>query len=184
MTRTYILAVLVLLAAAYVFRMKSMKAQSELEAAKERIRLVSQQPVARPVAAVAHREIVTPNKPAAAQGPQPEGAEPQEVQPAATADSVGRVAHLTKGTFTEVDGTIVYSADAQLDIGHGRLVSSPTGVMVSDVEQQHIAGDLLIESADGTATRAENAYLALDPASAATTLESTTAEKGDEPKQE
>jgi|HubBroStandDraft_1064217.scaffolds.fasta_scaffold379695_1 hypothetical protein len=183
MTRTYILAVLVLIAGACVYRMKSLKAQSELEAAKERIRLVEQQAVARPAAVAARAATPVPARNVVALKPVPEAAQPQAVQPAAPADSVVRVARLTKGTFTEVDGTIVYSADAQLDIGHGRLVSSPTGVMVSDLEQQHISGDLVIESADGTETRAETAYLVLDQAGTVTTPESTGAEKPDEPKQ-
>ena len=69
--------------------------------------------------------------------------------------------HLVKGTFIRVDGTLVYSADAQLDIGHGMLVSSPTGVMVADEELRHISGDLVIERA-GTSTTMENAFLTVD----------------------
>jgi len=53
---------------------------------------------------------------------------------------------LAKGSYVLVDGTVVYSPDAQLKLGRGVLISSPTGVMVSDPQQKEVAGDLTIES--------------------------------------
>lgn len=57
---------------------------------------------------------------------------------------------LVNGTYTLVDGTVVYSPDAQLKLGSGWLISSPTGVMVSDKEQKIIAGDLTLQNAKRT----------------------------------
>jgi hypothetical protein len=79
-----------------------------------------------------------------------------------------------------VDGTIVYSADAQLDIGHGMLVSSPSGVMVSDEAQQHISGDLVIETQNDTTTM-QNAFLTVDKAHVETTSDSSVTVKKEGP---
>lgn len=57
---------------------------------------------------------------------------------------------LIKGTYTLLDGTILYSADAQLRLGDGFLISSPSGLMVSDDIQSVVGGDLKIETARGT----------------------------------
>lgn len=157
---TYILFALVALAAAYVVRMRQARAGMELAAAKERIRLAAQAPVPRPAPAVRR-----PPAPAAA--PEREGA-PEPVapdttpQPLAPADAPApvseRVARLVKGTSSQEDGTIVYSVDAQLDIGNGMTVSSYSGVMVSDEDMKHISGDLLVQSGD-VSTKMANAYL-------------------------
>jgi len=80
-----------------------------------------------------------------------------------------------------VDGTIVYGPDAQLDIGHGMLVSSPSGVMVSDADQRHIAGDLVIDTQDGTTTT-ENAFLSVDSAHVEFTSDSAVTVRKDGPK--
>jgi hypothetical protein len=115
---------------------------------------------------------------AAAQAGQTEPGQPQTSEITAPTGETERVAHLTKGTFTQVDGTIVYSADAQLDIGHGMLVSSPSGVMVSDEYLQHISGDLVVEKGD-TLTTMENAFLTVDNAHVEMTSDSSTTTKKD-----
>jgi hypothetical protein len=72
------------------------------------------------------------------------------------------VATLTKGTYKLVDGTVVYSPEAQMKIG-GKLIFSPTGVMVSDESQKIFSGDLAIETARGT-VQFSDAVLTLDDA--------------------
>ncbi len=176
MKRTYILAVMVLIAAAYVFKMKFMGNRSGLKAAEDRIRNVAQQPVARAAPA---RTAASADRAAAAQAGAGEHAGPLTAEFTQPTGETERVAHLTKGTFTQVDGTIVYSADAQLDIGHGMLVSSPSGVMVSDEYLQHISGDLVIEKGD-TRTTMENAFLTLDNAHVEMTSDSSATTKKDE----
>jgi hypothetical protein len=57
---------------------------------------------------------------------------------------------LIRGTYTLLDGTVIYSPDAQLKVGTGTLISSPTGLMVSDEEQEIIGGDLAIETEKAT----------------------------------
>jgi hypothetical protein len=176
MKRTYILSVLVLIAAAYVFKMKFMGSPSGLEAAKDRIRNASQQPVAKTTPS---RTPAMPPPAGRNSGPQlgpAETAQPQTAEVSMPPGENERVAHLTKGTFTQVDGTIVYSADAQIDIGHGMLVSSPSGVMVSDEALQHISGDLVLEEGD-TLTTMENAFLTLDNAHVEMTSDSSTKAK-------
>ena len=157
---TYILFALVALASAYVVRMRQARTRMDLEAAKERIRLVPSQAVAAPLPAKASARAEAP----AADGdiaPPPPQADPAPQAPAqadAPASGNERVARLTKGTSSPVDGTIVYSADAQLDIGNGMTVSSYSGVMVSDEAMKHISGDLLVQSGD-VSTKMEKAFL-------------------------
>jgi hypothetical protein len=55
-------------------------------------------------------------------------------------------AQAAKGTYVLPDGTIVYGKNTLLRLRNGTIVSSPTGVMVSDAGLDHIDGDLLIES--------------------------------------
>jgi len=57
---------------------------------------------------------------------------------------------LLKGSYTQVDDTRVYSPDAQLKVARGVLVTSPTGLMLSDNNLATIAGDLAVETAAGT----------------------------------
>lgn len=57
---------------------------------------------------------------------------------------------LVKGSYTLLDGTILYSDDAQLRLGPDFLVSSPTGLMVSDHTQSVVGGDLKVETERGT----------------------------------
>ncbi len=160
MKRTYILGALVLICIAYIWNKQRSGVEGDLATAREKIAHLSQQPTA-------HREAPLAQPPALRQGPAPVSPD-IKAEPGAEAfrSSAGdgekdKAVHLVKGTFTVVDGAIIYGADAQLDIGHGILVSSPTGVMVSDADQQHIAGDLVIETLEGTTTT-ENAFLSVD----------------------
>lgn len=57
---------------------------------------------------------------------------------------------LVKGTYALMDDTLVYSADAQLKVGKSVLISSPTGLMLSDREVATVAGDLAVETPSGT----------------------------------
>jgi hypothetical protein len=159
MGRTYVLAVLVLICAAYLFRTKYGRPRSGLEAAKEKIENISKQPTAHDDRTAFF--AATPHAGTAAASAETSDPARVDAQPPGTPGEDAKVTHLAKGTFTVVDGMIIYSADAQLDIGHGRLVSSPTGVMVSDADQLHIAGDLVIEGPDGTTT-AEDAFITVD----------------------
>jgi hypothetical protein len=160
MGRTYVLAVLVLICAAYLFKTKYGRQRGGLEAAKEKIENISKQPTAH---ADRTALFAAPSHAGTAAAASEEQSSPARVdaQPPGSPGEDAKVTHLEKGTFTVVDGMIVYSADARLDIGHGRLVSSPTGVMVSDADQLHIAGDLVIEGPEGTTT-AEDAFITVD----------------------
>jgi hypothetical protein len=53
------------------------------------------------------------------------------------------------GNFTLADGTVVYSHDAVLHIGKMK-VSSPSGVMVANGSGEQVAGDLIIDTPQGT----------------------------------
>lgn len=91
---------------------------------------------------------------------------------------------LVKGTYTLLDGTLIYSPDAQLKLGTGVLVSSPTGLMVSDDEQKIVGGDLAIETGNGV-VNAQDAVV--DVAKGVMTAESVSfdakaAPKASEPK--
>jgi hypothetical protein len=158
--RTYILGALVLICIAYIWNKRHTGVEGDLATAREKIAHLSQQPTA-------HKEIAPGQPPALRQGPAPvspdtkEGSSTDAFRPSAGDGEKEKVVHLVKGTFTVVEGAIIYGADAQLDIGHGILVSSPTGVMVSDADQQHIAGDLVIETLEATTTT-ENAFLSVD----------------------
>ena len=159
MKRTYILGVLVLICIAYIWNRHHAGVEGDLATAKEKIAHISQQPAA-------HREISPSRPPLQRQGPASvpqdlKGGSGSEAFRVSEGDAEKERIHLVKGTFTVVDGAIVYGPDAQLDVGHGILVSSPTGVMVSDADQQHIAGDLVVETLEGTTTT-ENAFLSVD----------------------
>ena len=160
MSRTCVLAVLVLICAAYLFKTKYGRPRSGLEAAKEKIENLSKQPTAHDYRMPLPDASSHAGTLAGASAEQSAPARVDAPLPGASGEDA-KVTHLAKGTFTVVDGMIVYSADAQLDIGHGRLVSSPTGVMVSDADQLHIAGDLVIEGPEGTTT-AEDAFITVD----------------------
>jgi hypothetical protein len=84
--------------------------------------------------------------------------------------------HLGKGSYTLDDGTVVYGPEAQLRLPNGMLVSSPTGVMVSDASLTHIDGDLVIESPQGTTTTT-NGFLSLENGHVALTGDSMTVVK-------
>jgi hypothetical protein len=50
---------------------------------------------------------------------------------------------------------MVYGPDAKLRLRND-LISSPSGLMVSDIEQTIVAGDLLIERPDGSVIKVAN----------------------------
>jgi hypothetical protein len=181
MKRTYILSVLVLICVGYLLNKRFMSRRSDLASAKEKIGHIEQQPVTRsfrdkPPGALGLRTAAL--RPA---DPGTEGSDEPSSRAAPMTAAGEKVVYLTKGTFTVIDGSIVYGPDAQLDIGHGMLVSSPSGVMVSDVDQRHIAGDLVIESPDGTTTT-ENAFLSVDNAHVEMTSDTAVTVKKDAPK--
>jgi hypothetical protein len=157
---TYVLGALVLICIAYIWTKHHSGVEGDLATAREKIAHLSQQPAA-------HRASPPALPPALRQGPVPVA---PETKSGSGTDAFrlspgdgekDKVVRLVKGTFTVVDGAIIYGSDAQLDVGHGILVSSPTGVMVSDADQEHIAGDLVIETLEGTTTT-ENAFLSID----------------------
>lgn len=63
---------------------------------------------------------------------------------------------LIKGSYTPVNGRILYSTDAQLKLGNGFVISSPTGRMSSDEKQSVVTGELVIET-NGSTIRADEA---------------------------
>ena len=68
---------------------------------------------------------------------------------------------LGKGTYTLDDGTVVYGPGAQLRLANGMVVSSPSGVMVSDAAFSHIDGDLQIAYQDRTIS-VTNGFVSLE----------------------
>ena len=160
MKRTYILGALVLICIAYIWKRQHSGVEGDLATAKEKIAHIAQQPAAHADSSRAHLPVLhmdrSPEPSPIKLGP---GEEALRV-PLVEAENE-KLVHLVKGTFSAVDGAIIYGSDAQLDIGHGTLVSSPTGVMVSDADQRQIAGDLVIETPEGTTTT-ENAFLSID----------------------
>jgi hypothetical protein len=181
MRRTYILSVLVLICVGYILNRRFTGARNDLASAKEKIAHIAQQPSSHTDLARSQGAIMVANRTSGAPGQQTEaGGDPSWRSAPGNGDDE-KFVHLTKGTFTVVDGTIVYGPDAQLDIGHGMLVSSPSGVMVSDVDQQHIAGDLVIDSQDATTT-AENAFLSVDKSHVEIASDNSTTVKKEAPK--
>jgi hypothetical protein len=79
---------------------------------------------------------------------------------------------LGKGSYILDDGTVVYGPDAQIRLPNGMLVTSPTGVMVSDASLTHIDGDLVIESQQ-THMVATNSFLTLEDGHVSITGESS-----------
>ena len=59
------------------------------------------------------------------------------------------VLRVSKGNSRVQDGAVVYGPDTVIRIG-GMLISSPTGVMVSDLGQRIVVGDFTVEKAEGT----------------------------------
>ncbi len=80
------------------------------------------------------------------------------------------VVTLSNGTYKLMDGTVVYSPEAQIKIG-GKVIFSPAGVMVSDESQKIFSGDLAIETANGT-IQFSDAVLTLDDAGMKVTAKS------------
>ena len=81
---------------------------------------------------------------------------------------------LVKGTYTVMDDTILYSSDAELNLGNGVTISSPSGLMISDKGREIVAGNLVVETPNTTAPAAPNSAAATEvkpdrPAESATT---------------
>jgi hypothetical protein len=179
--RTYILSGLVLICIGYIVNKRLTGTRNDLASAKDKIAHIAEQPTARPKRDAAPSPLMLAHR--APRTAEPE-TEPARDSSSAQAPAIGdsqRVVRLTKGTFTEVDGEIVYGPGAELDLGNGMLVSSPSGVMVSDVDQRHIAGDLVIDSQYGTTTT-ENAFLSIDQQHVEITSDNTVTVKKDAPK--
>jgi hypothetical protein len=68
---------------------------------------------------------------------------------------------LEKGSYSLGDGTVVYAPDAQVRLKNGALVSSPTGVMVSDASLDHVVGDLVVDY-NGTRFSTSNAFVSFE----------------------
>lgn len=176
--RTFVLALLVLLCSVYIFRAKYMSPRGGLEAAKDKIAHIADQPTANTKPDKKQFAYAATRRASLYASPPSEEASPTELPGNPDAEKSTR---LVRGTFTVVDGTIVYGPDAQLDIGHGMLISSPTGVMVSDVDQHHIAGDLVIESQESTTTTV-NAFISVDKSHVEMTSDTAETVKKDAPK--
>jgi hypothetical protein len=178
--RTSILSVLVLICVAYILNKRFTAVSSDLASAKDKISHIARQPTAHSSGDGGHGPSLAARTATFDGQPTDDAANASSVGAPPAADDEKKV-HLTKGSFTVVDGEIVYGADAQLDIGHGMLVSSPSGVMVSDVDQRHFAGDLVIDSQYGTTTT-ENAFMSVDSAHVEITSDNSVTVKKDEAK--
>lgn len=53
---------------------------------------------------------------------------------------------VARGTHEFSNGTFVFSSDAQLNFGRHLLITSPTGLLVTDPDQRVVGGDLSIEA--------------------------------------
>jgi hypothetical protein len=179
MKRTYFLGALVLICIAYIWKKQRWGVEGDLAVAKEKIAHISQQPATHSNSPRTQPPQIRSDAALVSSGTKAGPADEAGFAPAIEMDTE-KVVHLVKGTFTAVDGAIIYGSDAQLDIGHGILVSSPTGVMVSDADQRHIAGDLVIETAEGTTTT-ENAFLSIDSAHVEMTSDHAVTVKKDVP---
>ena len=62
---------------------------------------------------------------------------------------------LLSGSFTKEDNSLVYDSDAKLRLATDDVLSSPTGVMVSNEKQTIFAGDMQIEAGKTTITAHE-----------------------------
>jgi hypothetical protein len=82
----------------------------------------------------------------------------QSVSPVMQKATAPSLPMLVGGSFAVEQNAVVYSPDAKLRLGSDVAVRSPTGVMVSDLEQQIIVGDLAMETPRGT-TQANGAVI-------------------------
>jgi len=169
------------------------RAESEVAALQEKVRLLEQQRVPRTVLDHSRAEVAAANERLAAlaqelavtreqlTGVQVQMVAAQEralalerraVSPDAKVPESSASAGLAKGTYTVKDGdTLVYSRDAQLNFANGVTITSPSGLMLSDKDREIVAGDLVVEAprpppapAAGTATTEKPAVLAERPA--------------------
>jgi hypothetical protein len=68
----------------------------------------------------------------------------------AGSDTPINATELFKGSYTTIEDTRVYSADAQLRVGRDVVISSPSGLMLSDNDVSIVAGDLAVKTPGGT----------------------------------
>jgi hypothetical protein len=61
----------------------------------------------------------------------------------------------TSGTVRSEDGTVSYGPETKLRL-RNNLISSPTGIMVTDRDQKIISGDVVIERPNGTVLKVTN----------------------------
>ena len=155
-----LLCALLALSIGCVRKSELVETQSELAAAQEKIRLLEQQRVpkadlekAQTAVADTREQLVGLEQ--TLKGTRDELVASQEMlkaterllslQWAKTPETVLSPA-LVKGTYILLDDTIRYSADAQLNFGNGVMISSPTGLMLSDKDRAIVAGDLVVET--------------------------------------
>jgi hypothetical protein len=79
-------------------------------------------------------------------------------QPASTVVTTAHLPLLAAGSYTVEHDAVVYDWNASLRVWDRTAVRSPTGVMVSDLDQRMIAGDLTMETPTST-LQAEGAAL-------------------------
>jgi hypothetical protein len=80
------------------------------------------------------------------------------------------------GTIRSEDGTVSYGPETKLRL-RNNLISSPTGVMVTDRDQEIISGDLVIERPNGTVVKVTNGVVRVNgnqTSITADSIESTT----------
>lgn len=68
----------------------------------------------------------------------------------APAEAPAPASELVKGSYLVIDDTRVYSPDAELKVGRDIVISSPSGLMLSDNDMSLVAGDLSVKTAGGT----------------------------------
>lgn len=146
------------------------RAQSEIAALQEKVRLLEQQRVPRAeleevqaAAAVAQEKLAelrqelsstrahltsTQELLVVAQARE-SAAERRLSAPAGQAPDAALAPGLVQGSYTVQDDTIVYSRDAQLNFANGVTITSPTGLMLSDKDREVVAGNLIVETPRG-----------------------------------
>ena len=161
-----LLGALVALATGYFLQSELAGTKTELAAVQEKVRLVEQQRVPRAEFEQARATVAAAQEKAAALTQELQGvreqlaaaldraaaAERRMSQTGAKTPAPVLALTLVKGTYTVQDDTILYSPDAQLSLGNGITISSPSGRMLSDKEHEIVAGNLVVET-PGTAVQ-------------------------------
>jgi hypothetical protein len=74
---------------------------------------------------------------------------------------LGSIVLAGKGMVTSADGTVSYGPDTKLWLRNS-VITSPTGIMVTDRDQKIVAGDLVIERPDGMTFRITNGVVRMN----------------------